>query len=173
MIRTIETGTSNDILRTPSQSISQITRDVRKLARDMKATIGPAGGMGLAAPQVGVNIRMILITPPPEYPDTGFTQCHPEQHFIIINPVITEVSDTQVMFEEGCLSLPDFYAEVKRPKSVTFTGLNDKGQPIGGNAYGIFARILQHEIDHLDGILFEDHIPDKQKKQKDPLSQYI
>lgn len=173
MIRNIETGIRNTTLRTPSQPISQVTRDTRKLARDMKATIGPAGGMGLAAPQVGVNVRMILITPPKEYPETGFAHCSPEQHYIIINPVITEVSDTHVMFEEGCLSLPDFYAEVKRPESVTFHGLDEKGNPIQGQASGIFARILQHEIDHLDGILFEDYISDHQKKAQNPLKQYI
>lgn len=157
MILDIETGLKNPILRTPSEPIDIITRDIHKLARDMKSSIHPHNGMGLAAPQVGHNVRMILINIPKEYfEDTGFADCKPYQHYVIINPVLTSVSaDTSVM-EEGCLSLPEYFADVVRPTSIVFTGLNLKGEKIGGEATGIFARIIQHEIDHLDGVLFAD-----------------
>jgi peptide deformylase len=166
MILDIETGLKNPILRTPSKPIDAITREIHKLARDMKSSIHPHHGMGLAAPQVGHNVRMILINVPGDhFPETGFDDCELDQHYIIINPVLTSVStDTSVM-EEGCLSLPEYFADVVRPTSIVFTGLNLKGETIGGKATGIFARILQHEIDHLDGILFADKaLPVKPKE---------
>lgn len=172
MIRSIETGTNNEILRAVSEPVGEITRQIRKLARDMKATIGPAGGMGLAAPQVGEHVRMILITIPGEYyEDTGFAGCQLDKHMILINPEITKFGADQCSFEEGCLSLPDYFADVIRPCEVEFTALDEKGNRIGGEATGIFARILQHEIDHLDGILFDDHVLNK--KKKDPSKIYI
>lgn len=170
MIRVIETGTTNTILRTVSEPISEITSDIRKLARDMKATIGPANGMGLAAPQVGANLRMVLITVPGEhYPDTGCEVAQPDQHLILINPEITEMSMDQCMFEEGCLSLPEFYAEVRRPCWVRFRALNEKGESIEAKAEGIFARILQHEIDHLNGVLFEDYVIERKQKEENKI----
>jgi len=166
MILDIETGLENPILRTPSKPIELITRDVHKLARDMKSSILPNYGIGLAAPQVGQNVRMILISIPSEYyKNTGFIDCQLDQNYIIINPVITSVSTDTSIIEEGCLSLPDYFAEVVRPTSVEFEGLNLKGDAIGGSADGIFARIIQHEIDHLDGILFADKaLPIKPKQ---------
>lgn len=166
MILDIETGLKNPILRTKSESITDITREIHKLARDMKSSIKPNHGMGLAAPQVGYNVRMILINVPAEYyNETGFDDCKLDQHYIIINPVLTSVSTDTAMIEEGCLSLPDYFADVIRPTSVVFTGLNLKGETIGGEATGIFARIIQHEIDHLDGILFADKaLPIKPKE---------
>ncbi len=166
MIRPIEVGTANTVLRTPSTPITEITRDVRKLARDMKATIGPANGMGLAAPQVGINIRMILITIPEEhYKETGCDLATLGEHLILINPEIITVSTEQCLFEEGCLSLPEFYAEVSRPCKLTFRALTEKGEKIEAEAEGIFARIIQHEIDHLDGVLFEDYVTERKKKE--------
>lgn len=157
MILDIETGLQNPILRTKSQPIYKITRDIHKLARDMKSSIGPNHGIGLAAPQVGQNVRMILINIPSEYyEETGFVDCQLDQNYIIINPIILSASSDTSVIEEGCLSLPDYFAEVIRPSSVEFEGLNLKGEKIEGRATGIFARIIQHEIDHLDGILFAD-----------------
>ena len=166
MILDIETGLQNPILRTKSESIPTITREIHKLARDMKASIKSHHGMGLAAPQVGHNIRMILINIPSDhFEETGFDDCQLDQHYIIINPVLTSLSQDKAMMEEGCLSLPDYFADVLRPTNVVCTGLNLKGEAIGGEATGIFARIIQHEIDHLDGILFADKVsPIKQKQ---------
>jgi len=166
MIRTIQTGTENPILRQTSTPIEEINRDVRKLARDMKSTIGPAHGMGLAAPQVGVNVRMILINVPSEYyAETGCDLVDQYQHLILINPEITSHSEYQCVFEEGCLSLPDFYGDVSRPCSVIFRAKLLSGEEVESKAGGIFARILQHEIDHLDGVLFDDYVKEKKKKE--------
>ncbi len=167
MILDIETGSANQILRTKSLPIKKIDSSIKKLARDMKATIDPAGGMGLAAPQVGQNIRMILIKIPGEYyKETGFDLCMPNQNMILINPEIINISEDHCIMEEGCLSLPEYFAEVIRPCAVDFKAMNEKGEPIYGKVSGIFARILQHEIDHLDGILFEDKVVDRKLKQK-------
>jgi len=166
MILDIETGLQNPILRTKSQPIDTITRDIHKLARDMKASISPNYGIGLAAPQVGQNVRMILINIPSEYyEETGFGYCSLDYNYIVINPIILSASSDTSVIEEGCLSLPDYFAEVIRPSRVEFEGLNLKGEKIGGKASGIFARIIQHEIDHLDGILFADKaLPIKPKQ---------
>lgn len=166
MILDIEIGLKNPTLRTPSKHISTISRDIHKLARDMKSSIRPHHGMGLAAPQVGHNVRLILINVPGEYfEETGFEDCVLDQHYVIINPELTALSQDTATMEEGCLSLPEYFADVIRPTSIEFTGLNLKGEKIGGKAYGIFARIIQHEIDHLDGILFADKaLPVKPKQ---------
>lgn len=157
MILDIETGLKNPILRTKSEPIDSITRDIHKLARDMKSSIRPHHGMGLAAPQVGHNVRLILINVPGEhFEESGFEDCTLDQHYVIINPELTALSKDTATMEEGCLSLPEYFADVIRPTSIEFTGLNLKGEKIGGKAFGIFARILQHEIDHLDGVLFAD-----------------
>jgi peptide deformylase len=170
MILDIETGLKNPILRTISEPIATITKDIHKLARDMKSSIKPNHGMGLAAPQVGHNVRMILINIPGEYYETtGFAECPLDTHYIVINPEITWSSSTEITQEEGCLSLPDYFAEVVRPEQIEFTGLNLKGQPIGGKAKGIFARVLQHEIDHLNGILFADKALPLKPKLKNKL----
>lgn len=172
MILPIQTGLSNQILRDISQPITHISSDIRKLARDMKATIGPKNGIGLAAPQVGVNLRMVLIYIPSQYYETtGYDECALDQKYLILNPKIVSTSDDIVSIEEGCLSLPDYFAEVLRPSSIEFSGINEYGESIGGKADGIFARVLQHEIDHLDGILFADKALPIQKK--DPNKLYI
>lgn len=167
MILDIETGSTNDVLRTKSLKIEKIDSSIKKLARDMKATIGPASGMGLAAPQVGENLRMILIKIPSEYyQSTGFDLCKLDQNMILINPEIINSSEDHCIMEEGCLSLPDYFAEVIRPCGVEFRAIDEKGNNIGGKVSGIFARILQHEIDHLEGVLFEDKVVDRKQKQK-------
>ena len=167
MILEIEKGLQNPTLRKVSSPILNISREIHKLARDMKASIKPHHGMGLAAPQVGKNVRMILINIPSEYfSQTGFAGCQLDQHYIIINPELSWLSQEQVSLEEGCLSLPDYFAEVIRPEAIRFQGLNLKGEAIQGQAQGIFARIIQHEIDHLNGIIFADKILPIQPKLK-------
>lgn len=159
MIRQLETGNDNPILRTQSAPISQMSRPLKKLARDMKATIKPNNGMGLAAPQVGENVRLILINVPEEiYTASGFEDCEVGKHYVLVNPEITWVSSDQSLFEEGCLSLPDYFGKVMRPNKVQFRGYKEDGTLVEGTAEGIFARILQHEVDHINGILFRDKV---------------
>jgi peptide deformylase len=122
---------------------------VRDLVPRMLATMYRAPGIGLAAPQVGVGLRLAVIDLQPE-----------ERHepIVLINPEIVSASEETETREEGCLSLPDQYADVTRPRAVTvrFEGLDGVRRKI--TADGLMARCLQHEIDHLDGVLFIDRI---------------
>jgi len=159
MIRNLEIGSDNTILRTKSEHIDTMSRPLKKLARDMKATIKPKGGMGLAAPQVGENVRMILINVPEDmYTESGFEDCDVGKHYLLINPEITWVSPDKSLFEEGCLSLPDYFGKVMRPNKVQFTGYKEDGTFVNSTAEGMFARILQHEVDHINGVLFRDKV---------------
>lgn len=170
MILDVQTGMDNAILREQSTPVENIDREIKKLIRDMKATIGPNHGIGLAAPQVGVNKRIILINLPSDHFDESGCEIAPlDKHIVLINPEITWSSSEQVLFEEGCLSLPDFFAEVLRPERVKFTALDEKGNVIEAEAEGIFARVLQHEIDHLNGVLFADKLANLHMKQPDKL----
>ena len=119
---------------------------MRRLTRDMLETMYAASGVGLAAPQVGVQQRVIVV-------DVG------ENPITLVNPEITTAEGEQVGLE-GCLSLPDLVGEVRRAEWVVAKGLNRHGKPITVEGEGLLARALQHEIDHLDGILFIARIED-------------
>ena len=121
----------------------------QKLAENMKQTMEEENGIGLAAPQVGQSIRMICIN----------KEANDDQdHLILINPKITFSSKDCDIQEEGCLSVPETFGEVKRPNKIRIKALDLEGNKIQLKAKGIFARVLQHEIDHLDGILFIDKL---------------
>lgn len=134
------------ILLSESRSVPRVTRRVRRLARDMLETMHAASGVGLAAPQVGVRQRVIVV-------DVG------ENPITLVNPEITAADGEQVGLE-GCLSLPDLVGEVRRAEWVVVKGLNRRGKPITVEGEGLLARALQHEVDHLDGILFIARIED-------------
>jgi len=137
---------SNPILLSKARPIPRVTRRVRSLARDMLETMYAASGVGLAAPQVGVQQRVIVV-------DVG------ENPITLVNPEITTAEGEQVGLE-GCLSLPDLVGEVRRAEWVVAKGLNRRGKPITVEGEGLLARALQHEVDHLDGILFIARIED-------------
>jgi len=123
---------------------------VRDLVRDMFETMRAASGVGLAAPQVGVGKRVIVVDVSPVEPD-----CPP---LALVNPEIVERAG-QVEGMEGCLSIPGVEGLVPRAESVRVRGKDDRGEPVEIRATGFLARALQHEIDHLDGVLFIDRIP--------------
>lgn len=130
---------------------------VQGLVQDMALTLADAGGIGLAAPQVHESHRVILISVPAsrgedEEPETPLTA--------LINPVLTPIGDEQVVGWEGCLSIPDLRGAVPRYAAVKFDALNIRGEPIVGEARGMMARVLQHEVDHLDGILYPMRMQD-------------
>ena len=133
------------VLREKSLPVKEITPEILNLIRDMAETMYTAPGVGLAAPQVGVSKRIIII-------DGG-----EERLIILINPRIVK-SEGEVIEEEGCLSIPGLYSEVKRSSKVTVKAFNESGEPIKITKEGLLARALQHEIDHLEGILFVDRI---------------
>lgn len=124
-------------------------RQVADLADALLTSMREEGGVGLAAPQVGQSIRVFVT-------DVG------EQR-IFINPEITRRSDELIWWEEGCLSLPRLLGDVRRPKEVTVRATDTQGTPFTVRADGLYARVIQHEIDHLDGILFPDRMEDLSK----------
>jgi peptide deformylase len=138
------------ILRQVSTRIEQVNDEIRTLADDMLATMYDAPGIGLAAIQVGVPRRMLVIDLSKEGED--------KKPQVFINPEVLASSDERSTYEEGCLSIPDYYAEVERPSKITVRHIGLDGQEHMLDAEGLLATCLQHEIDHLNGVLFIDHI---------------
>lgn len=134
----------NPLLRKKSQPVTNVlTEKIQKLIPQMMEVMLAKDGVGLAAPQVGENIRIIVIA-------------YKEKNLIIINPKIIKKSLLKEWGAEGCLSVPNKYGQVKRFKGLTLKYLNEGGNEQKLKASGLLARIIQHEIDHLDGILFID-----------------
>jgi len=134
------------VLLSQAQAVAKITRRVRRLARDMLETMYAAPGVGLAAPQVGARQRVIVV-------DAG------EGPITLVNPQIKAAEGKQIGLE-GCLSLPDLVGEVRRSAWVVVSGLDLGGKPITVEGEGLLARAFQHEVDHLDGILFVVRVQD-------------
>ena len=132
-----------------------LTEGVRDLVRDMKETMLSLNGIGLAAPQVGVNLRVIVmsVTTSPQTIVTGKLTAPVQE---MINPVITSYSSEDVEIEEGCLSIPGEYLKIKRPHRIHVKFQDLSGKYKKWNLKGLEARVVQHEIDHLDGILMTD-----------------
>ncbi len=137
-------------LRLTSAPVARVDDGVRKLAEDMLETMYAAPGIGLAAVQVGEMNRLITI-------DVSRDEDAKEPR-VFVNPEILWKSEDLSVYEEGCLSIPDFYEEVERPARVRVRYTNLAGEPEEIEADGLLATCLQHEIDHLDGVLFIDHI---------------
>ncbi|MCL1910751.1 MAG: peptide deformylase [Leptospirales bacterium] len=138
----------NKLLQEPAREIADIDGNIAGLIDSMYKIMYKANGIGLAAPQIGLNSRIIVI-------DTKEGDGSP---IALINPVIKQKSDILVKYEEGCLSLPGIMFEVTRPERILVSGLNRDGKEIDIEAGGLLARVFQHEIDHLNGILFIDYI---------------
>jgi len=138
------------ILRQVSKPIETVDSEVKKLADDMLETMYDAPGIGLAAIQIGVPRRMLVLDVSKEGDEKA--------PLVFINPEIVTSSDDRSVYEEGCLSIPDYYAEVERPAAITVRHLDREGKEQLTKAEGLLATCLQHEIDHLNGVLFIDHI---------------
>jgi len=138
------------VLRQVSKPVERVDDSLRKLADDMLETMYDAPGIGLAAIQIGLPLRLLVI-------DLAKEDDEPAPH-VFINPEILDSSDDRSVYEEGCLSIPEYYAEVERPASVRVKYVDRDGQQQEMMAEGLMATCLQHEIDHLNGVLFIDHI---------------
>ena len=138
------------VLRLVSRPVERIDDDLRKFADDMLATLYDAPGIGLAAIQIGEPLRLLVI----DLAKEG----EPPAPQVVINPEVLASGDERSVYEEGCLSIPDYYAEVERPASVRVKFLDRDGRAQEIEADGLLATCLQHEIDHLNGVLFIDHI---------------
>ncbi|KFG67452.1 peptide deformylase [Microvirga sp. BSC39] len=137
-------------LRLVSEPVKEITSEIRQLADDMLETMYDAPGVGLAAIQIGVPVRMVTM-------DVSKTEDE-RQPMVLINPEIVWASEEKRVYEEGCLSIPEYYEEVERPDRVRFRYMDLKGETIEQDADGLLATCVQHEIDHLNGVLFIDYL---------------
>ncbi|MCE2989445.1 MAG: peptide deformylase [Burkholderiales bacterium] len=132
------------------------SRALSKLLDDMKQTMVAAHGAGLAAPQIGENVRLVIfeVRENPRYPGVvvPFT--------VLINPVISVIGEAREAGWEGCLSVPGMRGEVTRPAKIRYTGFDEHGEPIDRTVEGFHARVVQHECDHLDGVLYPMRMTD-------------
>jgi peptide deformylase len=152
-VATLEIRTFGDpVLRQRAQPVERVTETHDRLIEDMIETMRVAPGVGLAAPQIGVLERI-------------FVWEVEDEHGAFINPEITWRSDSQGSGEEGCLSIPGLYYPVVRAEAVEVRGLDASGQAITMKAEGFLARVCQHEIDHLDGVLFLDRLEEDIRRE--------
>lgn len=151
------------VLRRKARKVTEFGDEIQELIDDMVETMRQAPGVGLAAPQVNVSQRIIVV----EYGDEE-DETKPPKLYTLINPEITRLSQETVLGTEGCLSIPKLVGEVERSAAVTVKALNRQGKPVKIKAEGWLARIFQHEIDHLDGIVFTDKATQVWKVEEQP-----
>lgn len=138
------TKLGEEILRQKAEPVAEVNDEIRQLCEDMFETMIEADGVGLAAPQIGKSLRMFVLI------------ADDDVRRVFINPQIIKTSEEVSEYDEGCLSIPQVYETITRPVAVTVQALNEKGRPFTLEADGLLARIIQHEYDHLDGILYID-----------------
>ena len=154
----------DDRLRQKAKKVKSFGPHLQKLAQDMLETMRDAPGVGLAGPQIGVMQRIFVAEIPAEEeddPNAGKT-------FVMVNPEIVKVSEEMEEGQEGCLSIPGYAGLVDRHVAIQIKARDEHGKPFKLTVEGFLARIFQHENDHLDGVLFIDHITDKEKLWKLP-----
>ena len=149
----------DDVLRQNAQRISKVDNPIRNLAKEMLQSMYAAKGIGLAAPQIGINKELLVI-------DVNFEDSAAEP-LILINPEITNYGTTLNSYEEGCLSIPGVYLNVVRPSTIKLKFRDEMGRPRKMKADGLLARCIQHEMDHLNGVLFVDRVTSKEDLNKE------
>ncbi len=160
--RPIVTYGSNPVLHRPCAPVTEFDRDLRRLVLDMFASMEAADGVGLAANQIGVDARVFVI----DCPDAGGE----DVVGYVVNPVLTILEPAadepaEEVTEEGCLSVPGPYAELPRAFRARVDGVNVEGDPVRIEATGMAARCLQHEVDHLDGTVYVDRLPEELRER--------
>jgi peptide deformylase len=148
----------DSVLRGKSRKVTRFNDELIALADDMVETMRNSNGVGLAAPQVGVLQRLIIVETPEDEDEPGSGELH-----VVVNPKLIRVSDELVDGLEGCLSIPGYVGEVTRHETVVVKGQDVRGRKIRVSVAGFLARVFQHEIDHLEGVLFVDQLtaPDR------------
>ena len=141
------------VLRQKAKRVRNIDDSIQKLIADMTETMHSAAGVGLAAPQIGVPLRVIVFGIPEE------------EDKVLINPEVVRRKGERLV-NEGCLSVPGYFGEIKRAESVTVKGRDQNGKEIRVKADGLLAQVLEHEIDHLNGVLYVDHLESMDKLRK-------
>jgi peptide deformylase len=153
------------VLRQKAKKVKRVDASTQKLVNDMFDSMHEARGLGLAAPQIGVSLRVLVIEMPDDDTDDTVEALprakrkvsYSGEQYVLINPEIVKM-DGEQFGEEGCLSIPGFVGIVRRAEKVTVKGLDRKGKEIKIKGEGLLARALQHEVDHLDGVLFTDRL---------------
>jgi peptide deformylase len=145
----------NPILRKKAEKVQQFDEDLKKLIDDMIETMLVKDGVGLAAPQIGASLRIAIVDPDPS--KGGLTR------LVLINPEVEAVDVQSEVMEEGCLSVPGVYAKVKRASAIRVKSLDAQGREQNFDAAGFLARVVQHEVDHLNGVLFVDKVLPKDR----------
>jgi peptide deformylase len=143
----------DEVLQGTAAPVRVIDAAAAKLARDMLDTMRAGKGIGLAAPQVGLAKRLFVVQIAGDVPRVFF------------NAKIVQQSEETAKYEEGCMSLPGIYADVVRPAAVRVHAWNEKGRAFTLDAEGLLARVIQHELDHLHGLMFIDHLPQPKRKR--------
>jgi peptide deformylase len=146
------------LLRKMAALVEEIDDGIHTIIQDMFDTMEDEFGVGLAAPQIGISKRIITVS----INEKGF------EHLALINPEIVHASKETAVSEEGCLSIPRINADVERPREVVVHGTTRNGRAVEIDASGLLARVLQHEIDHLNGVLFIDRLSEIEKKRTKP-----
>ncbi|WP_374275895.1 peptide deformylase [Brevundimonas sp.] len=158
-ILTVDKPADLQVLKQVCAPVAAIDEDVKTLAADMLETMYDAPGIGLAAIQIGDLRRVVVMDVGDGEPDDASEDAEPARNpMVFVNPEILWASDELSTYEEGCLSIPDYFDEVKRPARVRVAWLDLDGQRQEREADGLFATCIQHEIDHLNGVLFIDHL---------------
>jgi peptide deformylase len=138
------------VLRQPAKRVTKIDDEIRQLVKQMLQTMYSEDGIGLAAPQVGVNKQVIVIDC-----ELDKSEIPP---VVLINPVITKTGEQVCAIQEGCLSIPQVFLDVVRPEVIEVSFKDEQGRPHKLKADGLLARVIQHEIDHLNGVMFVDRV---------------
>jgi peptide deformylase len=138
------------VLRHPAKRVAKVDQSIRQLAQQMLQTMYSADGIGLAAPQVGVNKQILVIDCEPDNPEN--------KPLVLINPEIKRFGRALCDAQEGCLSVPGVYMDVTRPEEIEVAYKDENGRPQTLKANGLLSRVIQHEIDHLNGVMFVDRI---------------
>ena len=151
----------NPLLRQKSKKVTRFGTALESLVQDLFDTLYAAHGLGLAAPQIGVLQRVYVIEMPAEYDEDG-NEIAPAERYVLVNPEIVKARGEEEM-DEGCLSVPGYRGVVKRAVDVTIKGQDVHGKPVRYRGHDLLAQAFQHELDHLDGILYLDRLesPDK------------
>jgi peptide deformylase len=153
-ILTVDNAQQLAVLRSKSRKLKKVTPKLASFAQRMLETMREANGVGLAAPQVGVLQRFFVAELPEDEESNS-----PRETYVLFNPEVVKGSGEQVGYE-GCLSIPGYIGEVARKEQITVKGLDKSGRPVRLKVEGYLARVFQHEIDHLDGILYTDKLTD-------------
>ena len=160
------------ILRRKARAVTTFDKKLQTVIDDMIETMREAPGVGLAAPQVGISDRLIVVE---YYQNAEAEELEDDtlkKVWVMLNPEIVKASEEKVMGVEGCLSVPNLVGEVERHAAIQVKGLNRRGQPMRVKAQGWLARIFQHEVDHLNGVVFTDRatrvwLPETEEEKKD------